>query len=70
MTSVFLDFVRVVVNGDVHDVSRRLTLHREQQAGIVRLEHGARVTDQDRRGKEVHRAATSEWLKALLREAS
>jgi hypothetical protein len=41
---------------------------REQQAGIVRLllERGARVTDQDRRGKEVHQAATSEWIRALL----
>jgi ankyrin repeat protein len=45
---------------------------REEQAGIVRLllEHGARVTDQDRQGKAVHEAATSEWSRALLREAS
>jgi hypothetical protein len=45
---------------------------REQQGGIVRLllERGARVTDQDRRGKPVHQAATSEWIRALLREAS
>jgi hypothetical protein len=42
---------------------------REQQAGIVRLllERGARVTDQDRQGKEVHQVATSEWIRALLR---
>src|SRR5438128_3198968 len=35
---------------------------REQQAGIVRLllERGARATDRDMRGKDVHRAATSE----------
>ena len=44
---------------------------REQQAGIVRflLEHGARPTDQDKRGRSVHDAATSEWLRTLLREA-
>lgn len=43
---------------------------REQQAGIVRLllERGARVTDQDNQGKAVHRAATSEWSRSLLRE--
>jgi len=41
---------------------------REQQAAIVRLllERGARVADQDRQGKSVHQAATSEWMKALL----
>ncbi len=45
---------------------------REQQAGIIRLllERGARVTDQDRQGKSVRQAATSEWIRALLREAS
>ena len=45
---------------------------REQQAGIIRLllERGAKVTDQDRRGKEAHQAATSERIRALLREAS
>ncbi len=45
---------------------------REQQVGIVRLllDRGARVTDQDRQGKEVQQAATSEWVRALLREAS
>jgi hypothetical protein len=45
---------------------------REQQAGIIRLlmERGARVTDQDKQGKEVHQAATSEWIGALLREAN
>ena len=44
---------------------------RDQQAGIVRLllERGARMTDQDRQGKAVHQAATSEWLRALLKEA-
>ena len=45
---------------------------REQQAGIVRLllERGARPTDRDGRGKEVRQAATSEWIRALLRDAS
>jgi Ankyrin repeats (3 copies)/Ankyrin repeats (many copies) len=45
---------------------------REQQGGIVRLllERGARVTDQDRQGKAVHQAATSEWIRALLRDAA
>ena len=45
---------------------------REQQAGIIRLllERGARVTDQDRQGKRVLQAATSEWIRALLKEAS
>ena len=45
---------------------------REQQAGIVRLllERGARVTDRDRQGKDVHRAATSEWIRALLVDES
>ena len=43
---------------------------RTQQAAIVRqlLERGARGTDQDRHGKTVHEAATSEWSRALLRE--
>jgi hypothetical protein len=47
-------------------------LAREQQSGIVRLllQRGARATDQDRQGKEVRQAATSEWIRALLREAS
>jgi hypothetical protein len=45
---------------------------REQQAGIIRLllERGARMTDQDRQGKEVHQAATSEWIRALLIDES
>jgi hypothetical protein len=45
---------------------------REQQAGIVRLllDRGARVTDQDRQGKAVYQAATSEWIRALLKEAT
>ena len=43
---------------------------REQQAAIVSLllERGARVSDQDRHGKDVRQAATSEWARALLRE--
>jgi ankyrin repeat protein len=45
---------------------------REQQAGIVRLllERGARATDQDGRGRSAHQAATSEWIRSLLREVS
>src|SRR6185295_19739224 len=45
---------------------------REQQAGIVRLllERGARATDQDGRGRTVHQAATGEWIRSVLREAS
>ena len=45
---------------------------RQQQAGIIRLllERGARPTDKDARGKQVRQAATSEWIRALLIEAS
>jgi hypothetical protein len=45
---------------------------REQQAAIVRLllERGARASDRDRRGKNVHQAATAEWIRALLQELS
>jgi hypothetical protein len=45
---------------------------REQQAAIVRLllERGARVGDRDGRRRRVPQAATSEWLKELLRDAS
>jgi Ankyrin repeats (3 copies)/Ankyrin repeats (many copies) len=41
---------------------------REQQAGIVRLllERGARAADQDGRGRSVHQAATSAWIRSLL----
>lgn len=48
------------------------TQAREQQAGIVRLllERGARMTDRDGHGKTVQQAAASEWIVALLREAS
>src|SRR3954451_13003905 len=44
---------------------------RHEQAAIVRylLEHGARPTDRDRRGKSVYEAATGEWVRALLNEA-
>src|SRR5205807_8470787 len=43
---------------------------REQQAGIVTLllERGARATDRDGRGRAVGQAATSEWIRALLRK--
>ena len=43
---------------------------REQQAGIIRLlfEHGARPTDRDRKGKQVHQAATNQWVRTLLVE--
>jgi len=45
---------------------------RHQQAGIIRLllERGAKPTDQDGQGKRVYEAATSEWIRALLMEAS
>ncbi len=45
---------------------------REQQAGIVRLllERGGRATDRDRQGKAVSRAASSEWIRAVLKEAA
>jgi hypothetical protein len=44
---------------------------REQQAGIIRLllERGARPTDRDLQGKSVSQAATSAWIRSLLREA-
>ena len=45
---------------------------REQQAGIVRLllERGAKASDRDGRGKDVHQAATNEWIRAVLSETS
>jgi ankyrin repeat protein len=45
---------------------------REQQAAIVRLllERGARATDRDGGGKTVYQATTSEWTRALLRDAT
>jgi ankyrin repeat protein len=48
------------------------TRAREQQAGIIRvlLEHGAKPSDQDRQGKPVYQAATSEWIRTLLIDAS
>jgi ankyrin repeat protein len=44
---------------------------REQQASIIKLllEHGARPTDKDGRGRAVSQAATSEWIRTLLRES-
>jgi hypothetical protein len=43
---------------------------RQQQAGIIRflLERGARPTDRDGKGKEVNEAATSDWIRRLLKE--
>jgi ankyrin repeat protein len=43
---------------------------RQQQAGIIRLllQHGATPADEDSHGKRVDQAATSEWIRALLRE--
>ena len=43
---------------------------RRQQAGIIKLllERGARPTDKDGRGKQVDQAATSDWIRALLRD--
>ena len=44
---------------------------RQQQAGIIKLllQHGARSTDKDARGKQVDQAASSEWIRTLLNEA-
>lgn len=41
---------------------------RQQQADLIRLllEHGAKRTDKDGRGKQVRQAATSEWVRALI----
>ncbi len=41
---------------------------RQQQTAIIGLllERGARPTDKDGRGKQVHQAATGEWIRALL----
>ena len=43
---------------------------RRQQAEIIKLllERGARPTDKDARGKQVDQAATSEWIRTLLRD--
>ena len=45
---------------------------RQQQAGIVRflIEHGARPTDRDGKGKQVYEAATGDWIKRLLKEGA
>jgi hypothetical protein len=48
MASGFLDFIRLVVDGDVDEVSRRLA----------------------RSGALASTPAGTEWIKALLREAS
>jgi ankyrin repeat protein len=44
---------------------------RQQQSAIIRLlvERGAKPTDRDRRGKQVYQAATSEWIRTLLKDA-
>ncbi|MDB5340311.1 MAG: transient receptor potential channel pyrexia-like [Planctomycetaceae bacterium] len=41
---------------------------RQQQVGIIELllERGAKPTDKDGRGKQVHQAATSDWIRDLL----
>lgn len=41
---------------------------RQQQAGIIKLllNHGARPTDKNSRGKQVNQVATSEWTRTLL----
>jgi hypothetical protein len=41
---------------------------RENQAGIITLllQHGAKASDIDGKGKSVHEAATSEWIRELL----
>jgi ankyrin repeat protein len=45
---------------------------RQQQVGIVRLllERGARPTDRDGKGKHVYEAATSDWIRRVLKEAA
>lgn len=47
-------------------------LAHEQQGDIVRLllERGARMTDRNRQGKDVHHAVTSERIRALLNETN
>src|SRR5438552_1229541 len=44
---------------------------RQQQTDIIRLllERGASPTDKDGRGKQVRQAATSDWIRTLLRGA-
>ncbi|MBY0573606.1 MAG: ankyrin repeat domain-containing protein [Undibacterium sp.] len=44
---------------------------RQQQTDIIcfLLEHGAKPTDRDHRGKQVLQAATSEWIRTLLTKA-
>ena len=45
---------------------------RQQQAEIISLlmERGARPTDKDARGKQVYQAATSEWIRTLLKSGN
>ena len=45
---------------------------RRQQSGIIKLllARGARPTDRDARGKQAGEAATSEWIRILLRECT
>ena len=45
---------------------------RRQRTGIIKLllERGARPTDKDARGKQVDQAATSEWIRTLLRNGN
>jgi ankyrin repeat protein len=45
---------------------------RQQQAGIISLllERGARPTDRDGKGKHAYDAATSDWIRGLLKEAA
>jgi len=44
---------------------------RHEQAGIILLllERGAKASDKDGRGRRVDQAATSEWIRELLRQA-
>jgi ankyrin repeat protein len=45
---------------------------RQQQVGIISLllERGARPTDRDGKGKQVYEAATSDWIRRVLKEAA
>ena len=66
---------RNIVNPSTAELQALLRSHwrydtfRPQQEAIIRLliEHGARLTDTDHRGKSVSASVTSTWVKELLR---
>ena len=59
-----------------YDNARRAAAARRTEQRVVEtaqrllLERGARVTDRDSGGKTVQQAATSDWTRALLRDAT